>query len=196
MRRREMTNDVLKRWRDGDEEAAEQLYLRYADRLWTLARTQIGHRFGGRFDADDVVQSVFRTFFRRARGGEFAIDQSVALWQLLVKITINKVRRKAKFHKAAIRDIAREAHGLGDELLPETLADLPEAESSAALLDELDKLLAGLKDREIEIVKLCLEGFSTAEIAARVSRSRSTVRRLLNRVGGLLEKRFSQNSCD
>jgi len=29
-----------------------------------------------------------------ARGGEYAIDQSVALWQLLVKITINKVRRK------------------------------------------------------------------------------------------------------
>ena len=196
MRSRETTEAVLERWRDGDDEAAEEIYVRYADRLWKLARTQIGQRLGRRFDADDVVQSVFRTFFRRARNDEFAIDQSVALWQLLVKITINKVRGKAKFHKAAIRDIAREIHAPGDELLPEILADVPETQSAATLLDELDDLLARLKDREVEIVKLCLEGFSTPEIAARVGRSRSTVRRLLNRVGGLLEKRFFQNSCD
>jgi len=185
---------VVQRWRDGDEGAAEVIYLRYADRLWKLARTQIGQRLGRRFDAEDVVQSVFRTFFRRTRNDEFAVDQSVALWHLLVKITINKVRRKAKFHKAAIRDIAREIHAPGDELLPETLADLPEAESSVALLDELDDLLARLKDREVEIVRLCLEGFSTAEIATRVGGSKATVRRVLNRVGGLLEERFSQNS--
>ena len=196
MCRRDATEAVVQRWRDGHDEAAEEIYVRYADRLWKLARTQIGQRLGRRFDADDVVQSVFRTFFRRSRSDEFAIDQSVELWQLLVKITINKVRRKAKFHKAAIRDIAREVHAPGDEVLPESLVDVPETQSADALLDELDDLLTPLKDREVEIVRLCLEGFSTPEIAARVGRSRSTVRRLLNRVGGLLEKRFFQNSCD
>ena len=108
-----ITKAVVQRWRDGDEGAAEEIYLRYADRLWSLARTQIGHRLGRRFDADDVVQSVFRTFLRRTRDGEFAIDQSARLWQLLVKITINKVRRKAKFHKAAKRNVGLEEHEVG-----------------------------------------------------------------------------------
>ena len=50
-------------WPDSsDGEAAEELYVRYADRLWKVARTRIGDRLGRRFDADDVVQSVFRTF--------------------------------------------------------------------------------------------------------------------------------------
>ena len=187
---------VVDRWRDGDEEAVEELYVRYADRLWKVARTQISQRLGRRFDADDVVQSVFRTFFRRARNGEFAIDQSVSLWQLLVKITINKVRRKAKFHKAAKRNVGLEVHASDGEILPDILAELPDTESADVLLGELDDLLARLDERESEIVRLCLDGYSTSEIGERVGRSRSTVRRLLNRAGGLLQKRFQQDSCD
>jgi len=158
----EATESVLQRWRDGDEEAAEELYVRYADRLWKLARTQIGQRLGRRFDADDVVQSVFRTFFRRVRGGEFVIDESAALWQLLVKITINKVRRKAKFHKAAKRNVDLEVQLSDHESLPELLTELPKAESAEVLVGELDDLLGCLKEREVEIVRLCLENFSTS----------------------------------
>ena len=185
----EMTKAVVHRWRDGDEAAAEEIYLRYADRMWSPARTQIGQRPGRRSDADDVVQSVFRTFFRRHVATS---SPSTSPWPSgsCCEITINKVRRKAKFHKAAIREIAREVHAPDDEMLPEILADLPKAESAF-----LDDRLTRLK-REVEIVQLYLEGFSTGEIAARVGRSRATVRRLLNRVGGLLEERLCQDSRD
>ena len=46
-------------------------------------------------DADDIVQSVFRTFFRRAQAGEFRIDSSAQLWQLLVRITVLKAQHQA-----------------------------------------------------------------------------------------------------
>lgn len=87
----------------GSESAADELDRRFRQRLCALVEREMDERFRRREDPEDIVQSVFRTFFRRARGGEFAIDQSVAVWHLLVKITINKVRRKAKFHNAATR---------------------------------------------------------------------------------------------
>ena len=68
----------------------------YAQRLSRLAEQFIARGLGGRIEGDDVVQSVFRTFFRRCAGGEFQIDSSAQLWQLLVKITMTKARAQGR----------------------------------------------------------------------------------------------------
>src|SRR5260370_222460 len=60
-------------WRGGDEQAARELFERYADRLVALARRRLGQRMARRVDAEDRVQSVFRPFFARAKGGRFTI---------------------------------------------------------------------------------------------------------------------------
>ena len=60
---------LLHRYQAGDDDAATGLYLRYAQRLRALARQYCTPHYAGRFDADDVLQSVFRTFFRRAEAG-------------------------------------------------------------------------------------------------------------------------------
>ncbi len=181
---------LLERWQNGDQAAAEALYRRYAQRLCALVQTQLGERLSRRVGADDIVQSVFRTFFRRARGGEFVIDHSGSLWRLLVHIALNKIRSSGRHHGAARRDVAAEVYPSSPELLPEMLVHDPTPAEAAALADELEAVVAGLDSPEPEILRLCLQGYSTPEIAAQIRCSRWTVRRVLDRIGRTLEKRL------
>ena len=60
---------LLRRFRVGEQDAATRLYLRYANRLHGLASKQTGPELQTRLDPEGIVQSVFRTFFRRAKEG-------------------------------------------------------------------------------------------------------------------------------
>src|SRR5687768_11333472 len=62
---------LLRRYRRGEEDAATELYLRYAGRLRVLADTRASPELKQRVDPEDIVQSVFRTFFRRAAVGQY-----------------------------------------------------------------------------------------------------------------------------
>src|SRR5262249_11157232 len=95
-------DDLAGRLQDGDDRAARELFARYAHRLAVLAERHLSDNLAARVDGEDVVQSVFRTFFRRCARGEFQIDSSAQLWRLLVKITVRKARAKARQHTAAV----------------------------------------------------------------------------------------------
>jgi len=169
--------DLVKRWQLGDQAAADELYRRYAQRLCALAAARIDRRLGRRVAADDIVQSVFRTFFRRAARGEYPIDHSGTLWNLLVGITLRKVLRQQERHRAAKRDVGAEVEPDGDKPHPEAVAHEPTAAEVVSLLDEMEFLLAGLEPPEPQIVQLCFEGHSTPEIAQRVGCSRRSAGR-------------------
>src|SRR5438270_39264 len=79
----------------------------------------------GRVNGEDVVQSVFRTFFRRCAQGEFQIDDSTRMWRLLVKITLQKARAQARHHTAEMRDVRAEAAGEDDAWLCEGVSREP-----------------------------------------------------------------------
>src|SRR5256885_2097714 len=76
-----------------------------------VAEAQLSGKLAGRLDGEDVVQSVFRTFFRRSAAGEFQVDASDQLWRLLLTITLRKVRAKARRETAEKRDAGAEAAG-------------------------------------------------------------------------------------
>lgn len=182
--------DLLDRWRSGDQRAAEELHQRYARRLWALAEGQIGVRLGRRVGAEDIVQSVFRTFFRRTAKGELPVDQSGSLWHLLAKITINKIRRQREYHCAGKRDIKTEVYANEEVLAPEIVAHEPTPEEAAVLVEEWEALLVGLEKPEPDIVRLGFQGYSSSEIARQVGCSRWTVRRVLDRIGERLQQRL------
>ena len=182
--------DLLGRWRDGDQIAAEALHRRFADPLCRLVEQRLGTQLARRVDPDDVVQSVFRTFFRRTGNGEYPIDHSGSLWRLLRRITLNKICRFGERHRAAKRDVSAEAPLDSEEV--NRVAVLPDhsPEEVAELLDELKAVLAGFDQAEVHIIGLCLEGHSSPEIAEDVGCSRSTVRRVRDRVHDRLRDRL------
>ena len=55
----------------GEEDAAAEAFDLYVDRLAALAQSRLSARLAQRIDADDVVQSAFRSFFCGAREGRF-----------------------------------------------------------------------------------------------------------------------------
>jgi RNA polymerase sigma factor (sigma-70 family) len=176
---REPEVSLWSRFRSGDSEAGTRLFARYSERLLRLAEQQLSRELAGRLDGEDVVQSALRSFFRRDARGEFQIDSSAQLWRLLVKITLNKARAKARHHKAQVRDVSADIPG--DEAgLAQLSAHDPTPEEATAMIEEIETLLRGLPESHGQVLRMRLEGHSVAEIAANLGVSRQTVYRALH----------------
>jgi RNA polymerase sigma-70 factor, ECF subfamily len=177
---------LLDRVRAGDEDAARQLYEHYVHRLLHLARNRISQRLAHRFDPEDVVQSVFRSFFHRVQHGTMTVAED-DLGKFLVGVTVRKTLRKIAFHTAAKRNPAVEA-GSTDavELGLARCLDLePSPEATVAFLDELEHFFRRLNAEDREILELRLHGYTNEEIAERLGTYDRRVRRAMEHVRAL-----------
>ncbi|TWT97353.1 RNA polymerase sigma factor [Neorhodopirellula pilleata] len=185
---------LLQRWRDGDEQAAELIFIRYVNRLAGLARSRLSEKMQRRIDPDDVVQSVYRSFFRQARDGDYRLERSGDLWRLLAGITINKTLGQVEYHRAAKRSIDGETEDLGDtasrQMPPTMMAREPTIEEALMLSDEIEALMKPLSPIERQCLELRLQDLSTTEIAVAIECSPRTVRRMLERIKEQLASRF------
>lgn len=167
---------LLRRYRAGDEAAADDLYRRYAHRLRGLARQYCTPGYDSRFDADDVVQSVFRAFFHGARHRAYEVPPQGELWGLLMVLALNKVRTLVGHHQADKRAVRQTASVADLGAHPALAAD----DSAAAFLRlVVDEQVAALPESNRLIVRLRAEGYEVGEIAAAAGRSRRTVERVL-----------------
>jgi len=170
--------ELLQRLRGGDEDAAGLLYHRYARRLLAFARARCTGPVLHSVDAEDVVQSVFRSFFRKAALGMYDVPDHEELWKLLMVIALNKLRDALDYNKAAKRDVRLLR---GGEKLQRLLAQHPDhtratdAMFHLVLRESLEELPAKAR----HIVKLRMEGCEVAEIAARTGRAQRSVERIL-----------------
>ena len=171
--------------REGDEQAARQVVDQYTVRLVAVARQQIGGRLQQRIDAEDVILSAYRSLFCRLQDGQYELGTGTDLWKLLVTLTLNKVRRKAKFHHAARRNVQIEQH---DSLRLERLQyNEPTPADAIELIDLLQHFMANISDRERVVLELRLQGLTTQEISQQTGRGQRTVRRILQRLRERLE---------
>jgi RNA polymerase sigma factor (sigma-70 family) len=185
--------ELMTRWRDGDQRAADELVERYTDRLLALARSRLHARLTRHIDPEDVLQSAYRSFFVGTRDGRYVLQRSGDLWRLLVAITLHKLHHRVERHMAGKRAVAlespcEEADPLGG-LETLALAREPSPVEAAALADELELVLRGLEPRQRRVVEMRLQGYSLDEIAGAAQRSERTVRRTLERVKEHLEQR-------
>jgi RNA polymerase sigma-70 factor (ECF subfamily) len=182
---------LLNRWRGGDEEAARQLFQLYVDRLISLARQRISQRLASRVDPEDVVQSVFRTFFHRMKDGQFHFEEEDDLCKLLARITVHKTFRQVAFHRAAKRDMNLEAGHGGDASQDQLLSLLdrgPTPEAANAFLDQLEHFLSRQRPEDRRIIELRMQGYKDVEIAKMLNISDRKIRRLMERVRGQAEQ--------
>jgi RNA polymerase sigma-70 factor (ECF subfamily) len=171
-------HSLLQRYRRGDQNAATHLYLRYAERLRALARAQCSPDLAQHVDVDDIVQSVFGSFFRKASQGCYDVPDGEELWKLFLVLTLNKIRAKGIFHRAAKRDIRLTAGGDYIErfLYAKTT---PDDAALTVLHLVIDEALKRLTEQHKTMVELRIAGYEVAEIAEKTGRSKRSVERNL-----------------
>ena len=178
-----------------DDQAQQEIWKRYFQRLVGLARFKLGDSPRRAEDEEDVAVSALRCFFAGVGDGKFPeLKDRNNLWPLLAKITARKAinqRRDAMRLKRGGGQVRGEslflnaddasALGLGDviadDLTPAYLVTLEEERSRlfSALPDDVLRTVATKK----------LEGFQNSEIADELGVTERTVERKLNRIRNL-----------
>jgi RNA polymerase sigma-70 factor (ECF subfamily) len=175
---------LIQRCQTGSETAAQQLFDRYVERLLVLARWHISEKLRSRIDPEDVVQSVFRTFFIRLRNESFTFDEADDLFKLLTRITLHKTLRQVAFHRAARRNPERELKPASNDQdrIMEVLDTEPDPETVVAFADQLKTFLSKFSEQEQQIIELRLQGHTSEEIAEKLGTYDRKVRRVLERI--------------
>ena len=143
-----------------------------------------------RVDPEDIVQSVFRTFFLRLRDGRFVFEDQDDLCKLLVRITLHKTLRQVAFHKAAKRDPGLETEQ-GEHHRERLLALLdgePSPEATVAFVDQLEHFLGQLRPQERQILEMRLQGYSNEEIGKQLGLYDRKIRRVIEHVRAIAAK--------
>jgi RNA polymerase sigma-70 factor, ECF subfamily len=186
--------------RAGDARTIEAFYRYYAPLLERLAEKHLASGMRRRVGPDDAVQSACRTFFRRAQGGQFQIEDAEGLWRLLSAITLAKVREQARFHLRKKRGLAQEEHF---ESWAERCGSPVEVAGAAvgpddavAFEEQFERLLAALDDEQRQLVDLKLQQCTNAEAAQRLGCSERTVRRLLKGIQAQLTRQLEADASE
>jgi DNA-directed RNA polymerase specialized sigma24 family protein len=183
--------DLIGRLRDGDGEAADIVFRRFARRLIGLARGRLDARLLQKVGPEDVVQSVFRSFFVRHAAGQFDLESWDSLWSLLTVITLRKCGHQMEHFRAACRDVAREhppPSPQGSVSSWEAIAREPTPEEAVLLTDTVEQLMAGLDGEHRQIAELALAGHTVPEISLQARLSERTVFRRLERIKARLRR--------
>ena len=189
--------ELLARWKNGDETAATELFDRYVNRLIGLARSKLSDKMRRRVEPEDVVQSAYRSFFRKAGGDQYTLENSGDLWKLMAAITVSKVRGQVEFHTAKKRGVYTEESVAGQaadfHINPIAIAEDPTPDDAATVVEELQELMQRLDPLHRQILELALQNFDVNEISVKVERSNRTVRRALQMVRESLEGRLLES---
>jgi DNA-directed RNA polymerase specialized sigma24 family protein len=180
----------IRRLKDGEREATQRLWEGYFRRLVGLARTKLRSAPPTlEADEEDVALSAFDSFFRAAEKGRFPrLQDRDDLWQLLVLITVRKAENLAKRERRLKRGGGKVKHASalpGDDkgdgpLFGELIGRDPDPALAAEVAEEYRRLLELLGDPELKQVAVWkMEGYTHAEIAAKVGCLPRTVERML-----------------
>jgi RNA polymerase sigma-70 factor, ECF subfamily len=173
--------DLIERLKAGDEEALEALFSRYSPRLYNVAQRILGEVA----DAEEVIQDVFWTAFRKANSFRGTAQFSTWLYRLTVNAALGKIRRSKKDKEAEYQEFLPKFQKDGHHLVrpvvdwSDTLDEkYAERELQQLLKDNLDQLKP--VDKSVVILS-DLEGMSDKEIAALLGLTVPAVKTRLHR---------------
>jgi len=182
-------HNLLDRWQQGDEAAAQVLVDRYMARLTALARSRLSRKLSRRLDPEDIVLSAWRSFFVATRNGRVTVPDDDDLWPFLLTLTLRKLTRQVDSHTAQRRDLNVEVDLIASPAWQAVVSRDPTPEQAAILVDEVESLMCSLNESDRDILARRLQGEEVATIAAQIGCSERTVGRSLNRVRELIDQR-------
>ena len=179
---RESQAELINRLKAGDETALETLFNLHSAKLYNVALRILG---GDRSDAEEIIQDVFLTAFRKASMFQGNSQFSTWLYRLTVNAALGRIRRSKK-HKEVEYDeflpkFQKDGHHQARPVVDWSDA-LDEAYSQQETRALLAEALGQLKPVDKSVVVLSdVEGMSDREIAETLNLTVSAVKTRLHR---------------
>ncbi len=180
-------NDSIDLWVQlasaGDQTAQSELWDRFFPQLLRLARTRLQGRAMRLGDEEDVVISVFQSFFRGAQENRFPeLRGHDNLWRLLSRMTQRKAIDWLRHTQRQKRlSLGESAIAQGD--IPLSMADLPDTTRNPMLeliaIEECRRLMEILTPELRLIAMFKFNGYTNQEIALQQQCSLATIERRL-----------------
>jgi RNA polymerase sigma-70 factor (ECF subfamily) len=157
--------DFIQKIRNGDEEAARDLVLRFENLIRCEVRVRLTHPSLYRiFDSMDICQSVLTSFFVRASLGQYKLDRP----EDLVRLLVGMARRKLAFHARRERAQRRDHRRTQGSTSTETVAAVGDSPIKLIANREiLAKFRQRLTEEERLLVDLRAQGHAWDTIAGR-----------------------------
>ena len=198
-----MVTHWLRSLENGDPDAAARLWAEYFERLVEVARQKIGVQTRRTVDGEDVALSVLDTLIRGAAEGRFQqLQDRRQLWFLLLAITkdkaISRNRREAAQKRGSGQVVDGASLGVRSRSRVELTFDdicgeFPTPDFIVELADQHRHLMELLPNNALrQIASDIMEGYTTTEIANRLSTSVRTVQRKIRLIAGIWSDVLSQ----
>lgn len=187
----EPSRELVVRWRNGEQDAAEELLRRYWECLVRQLEPKIGPRFRAKFDAEDIALSAIHSFLHRTGDGQYEVDHTGGLWQLLKRIAESKLQHWIEHHTAKKRSVLREAD-LDSAASLERACFENASETATELMAHLDDILKCFDPLEQKMIRLAIDGCSVSEIMRQIDRKRSAVDSVLKRFRQRVQRRLKE----
>ncbi|GAB5401868.1 MAG: ECF-type sigma factor [Aureliella sp.] len=178
--------------KDGDSVAANQIWATYFERLVRSIRGRLQGQNRAVSDEEDIVLSVFDSFYNAAEKGRFPdLSDRDDLWRLLLRMSARKIvdkhrrdgrQRRGGGLKIHSLDQTRGAEAKGtEEKVAEAIGNEPSPEMVLMMEESVEQFFSHLGDGQLsELAVAKLEGYSNAEIASRFGCSERTIERRLH----------------
>jgi RNA polymerase sigma-70 factor (ECF subfamily) len=175
--------ECLRRWREGDEAAAEEIIRQLYPVICRIVRTHLPRRD----HEDDLIQEILMKTFSRLH--QYKADAPLTHWVSRLALTTCLDRLRAQ----KIRPELRWTDLTPDDIDAFDRANLahqtPDAGEAIQARDLVEKLLSTLSAEERSLILMVdLEGRSLEEIARQTGWSLSKIKMRLFRVRGQLRK--------
>lgn len=182
----------------GDSSAANRIWEHYFDRLVRAVRGRLLGQNRAVSDEEDIVLSVFDSFYNAAGHGRFPdLSDRDDLWRLLMRMSARKVvdkrRRDQRQRRGGNVRFQSLDHTGGHEGVMEAIGEAPSPEMVLMMQESVEQLFSHLGVGQLrDLAGAKLEGHTNAELAARFDCSERTIERRLN----LIREKLQQELVD
>lgn len=182
--------------KDGDPSAANLIWRHYFDRLVQSVRRRLLGQNRAVSDEEDIVLSVFDSFYVAAEKGRFPdLSDRDDLWRLLLQMSARKVidkrRHDLRQRRGGELEIRSLDHPGNEENAIEAIGDEPSPEMVLIMQETVEQFFSHLSVghlRDLAVARL--EGYSNAELAQRLQCSERTIERRLHLIRAKCQQEF------
>ena len=170
----------------GDSTAANHIWQHYFDRLVRSVRGRLYGQNRVVSDEEDIVLSVFDSFYSAAEKGRFPdLSDRDDLWRLLLRMAARKVVDKRRHDLRQRRGGNVKLHSLDhtddDNNVIEAIGDEPSPEMVLMMQESVEQLFSYLGVGQLrDLAGAKLEGYSNTELAQLFDCSERTIERRLH----------------